>query len=155
MSGPDSLEKTLMQGGVGGKGWDGWMASPTWWTWVWVNSGSWWWTGRPGVLRFMGSQRVGHDWVTELNWYHRDTDLKLYLCDFTSPLWASAFLLCKMGRIIPPYMLWTWGLITIIIINHNKIIIIIICIYYCYSSSKSLISWYGKQKRLLSPPWAL
>ena len=48
-------------------GWDGWMASPTRWTWVWVNSGSWWWTGRPGVLRFMGSQRVGHDWATELN----------------------------------------------------------------------------------------
>ena len=47
---------------------DGWMASPTQWTWVWVNSGSWWWTGRPGVLQFMGSQRVGHDWVTELNW---------------------------------------------------------------------------------------
>ena len=47
---------------------DGWMASLTRWTWVWVNSGSWWWTGRPGVLRFMGSQRVGHDWVTELNW---------------------------------------------------------------------------------------
>ena len=46
---------------------DGWMASLTRWTWVWVNSGSWWWTGRPGVLRFMGSQRVGHDW-TELNW---------------------------------------------------------------------------------------
>ena len=44
------------------------MASPTQWTWVWVNSGSWWWTGRPGVLRFMGSQRVGHDWGTELNW---------------------------------------------------------------------------------------
>ena len=38
------------------------------WTWVWVNSGSWWWIGRPGVLRFMGSQRVGHDWATELNW---------------------------------------------------------------------------------------
>ena len=58
--------------GAGGeeddRGWDGWMASPTQWTWVWVNSGSWWWTGRPGVLRFMGSQRVGHDWVTELNW---------------------------------------------------------------------------------------
>ena len=44
------------------------MASLTWWTWVWVNSGSWWWTGRPGVLLFMGSQRVGHNWVTELNW---------------------------------------------------------------------------------------
>ena len=48
--------------------WDGWMASPTRWTWVWVNSGSWWWTGRPGVLWFMGSQRLGHDWATELNW---------------------------------------------------------------------------------------
>ena len=50
------------------RGWGGWMASPTRWTWVWVNSGSWWWTGRTGVLRFMGLQRVGHDWVTELNW---------------------------------------------------------------------------------------
>ena len=70
----DSLEKTLMLGGIGGKregddrGWDGWMASLTRWTWVWVNSRSWWWTGRPGVLWFMGSQRVGHDWATELNW---------------------------------------------------------------------------------------
>ena len=51
------------------RGWDGWMASPTQWTWVWVNSRSWWWTGRPGVLQFMGLQRVGHDWVTELNWW--------------------------------------------------------------------------------------
>ena len=51
----------------GMRGWDGWMASQTQWTWVWVNSGSWWWTGRPGVLWFMESQRVGHDWVTELN----------------------------------------------------------------------------------------
>ena len=50
------------------RGWDGWMASLTRWTWVWVNSGSWWWTGRPGVLRFMGSQRVGHDWATDLIW---------------------------------------------------------------------------------------
>ena len=50
------------------RGWDGWMASLTQWTWVWVDSGSWWWTGRPGVLQFMGSQRVGHDWATELNW---------------------------------------------------------------------------------------
>ena len=50
------------------RGWDGWMASLTRWTWVRVNSGSWWWTGRPGVLRFMGSQRAGHDWATEPNW---------------------------------------------------------------------------------------
>ena len=66
----DSLEKTLMLGGIGGRrrGWDGWMASLTRWAWVWVNSRSWWWTGRPGVLRFMGLQRVRHDWATELNW---------------------------------------------------------------------------------------
>ena len=50
------------------RGWNGWMASPTLWTWVWVNSGRWWWTRRPGVLQSMGSQRVGHDWATELNW---------------------------------------------------------------------------------------
>ena len=49
-------------------GWDGWMASPTQWTWVWVDSRSWWWRARPGVLQFMGSQRVRHDWATELNW---------------------------------------------------------------------------------------
>ena len=48
--------------------WDGWMASPTQWTWVWINSRSRRWTGRPGMLLFMGSQRVGHDWATELNW---------------------------------------------------------------------------------------
>ena len=59
----------LGAGGEGDdRGWDGWMASPTWWMWVWVNSGSWWWTRRPGMLQFMGSWRVGHDWATELNW---------------------------------------------------------------------------------------
>ena len=59
----------LGAGGEGdARGWDGWMASLTRWTWVWVNSGSRWWTGRPGVPQFMGSQRVGHDWATELNW---------------------------------------------------------------------------------------
>ena len=72
----DSFEKSpircwerLRAGGEGDdRGWDGWMASPTQWTWVWVDSGSWWWTGRPGMLWFMGSQRVGHDWPTKLNW---------------------------------------------------------------------------------------
>ena len=68
----DSLEKTLGAGGKGDdRGCDGWMASLTRWTWVWVNSRSWWWTGRPGVLRFMGSQRVRHDWATELNWLNK------------------------------------------------------------------------------------
>ena len=68
----DSFERPwcwekLKAGGEGDdRGWDGWMASLTQWTWVWVNSGSWWWTGRPCMLRFMGSQRDGHNWVTEL-----------------------------------------------------------------------------------------
>ena len=67
----------LRAGGEGdNKGWDGWMASPTQWTWVWVDLGSWWWTGRPGVLWFMGSKRVRHDWVTELNWSLEATSSK-------------------------------------------------------------------------------
>ena len=58
----------LKAGGEGDdRGWDGWIASLTQWAWVWVNSRSWWWTGKPGVLQSMGSQRVGHDW-SELNW---------------------------------------------------------------------------------------
>ena len=70
----DSLQKTLMLGGLGAggegddRGWDGWMASQTRWTWVWVNSRSWWWTGRLGMLRFMGLQTVGHYWATDLIW---------------------------------------------------------------------------------------
>ena len=61
--------KRLKVGGEGDNGgWEGWMTSLTQWTWVWVDSGSWWWIGRPGMLRFMGLQRVGLDWVTDLNW---------------------------------------------------------------------------------------
>ena len=83
----DSFEKTLMLGRLrkwerlkaGGegddRGWGGWMASPTQWTWGWVNSRSWWWTGSPGVLQSLGSQRVRHDWVTEMNWH-----IKYLLC---------------------------------------------------------------------------
>ena len=68
--GKDSdVGKDLGAGGEGDdRGWDGWMASLIRWTWVWVNSGSWWWTGRPGMLQNMGSQRVRHNWATELNW---------------------------------------------------------------------------------------
>ena len=81
----DSLEKTLMLGKIEGggegddRGWAGWMASLTWWTWVWVNSGSSWWTGRPGVLQSMGSQRVRHDWATELTDWLAVTKFKLAL----------------------------------------------------------------------------
>ena len=59
-------ERLRAGGEEGDRKWDDWMASQTQWTWVWVNSGSWWWTGRPGVLQFMGSQRVRHNWATEL-----------------------------------------------------------------------------------------
>ena len=59
----------LKVGGEGNdRGWDGWMESPTQWTWVWTSSGSWWWTGKPSMLQSMGLQRVRHDWATELNW---------------------------------------------------------------------------------------
>ena len=61
----------LRAGGEGDdSGWDGWMASPTRWTWVWVSSGSWWWTRKPGVLRSMGSQRARHNWANEMNWIY-------------------------------------------------------------------------------------
>ena len=74
----DSLEKMMLGklragGEKGNRGWKGSIASLTRWTWVWVNSGSWWWTERPGVLRFMGSQRVGHDWATDLIWSDRES----------------------------------------------------------------------------------
>ena len=67
-------------------GWDGWMASPTQRTWVWVNSRSWWWTGRPGMLQSMRLQRVGHDWVTELNCRLFCTLCCLLVCSFLALL---------------------------------------------------------------------
>ena len=81
------------------RGWDGWMASPTRWTWVWADSGSWWWTGRPGMLQFMGSQRVGHDWVTELNWTDSTTvskNLWFYSLIHTSMFknWEASYANC-------------------------------------------------------------
>ena len=85
----DSLEKTLMLGEIGGggegddRGWDGWMASLTRWTWVWVNSGSWWWTGRLGMLWFLGSQIVRHDWATELNWCYSFCCVWLFVTPWT------------------------------------------------------------------------
>ena len=87
----DSLKRLWCWEGLGAggegddRGWEGWMASPTQCMWIWVNSGSWWWTGRPGVLQFMGSQRVGHNWVTELNWLKvypslKNTAFKVLFC---------------------------------------------------------------------------
>ena len=99
----DSLEKTwcwerLRAGGKGDdRGWDGWMASLT----QWVNSRSWWWTGRPGVLQFMGLQRVRHDWATELNW----TELTLSPYSPIEPF--SCFLLSLPTHVPFFYNHWT------------------------------------------------
>ena len=87
----------LRAGGEGdNRGWDGWMASLTQWRWVWVNSKSWWWTGRPGMLRSMGSQRTGHDWATELNW----TELKSKITNSQS--WTAS-LYTDVAQ-----MAWVW-----------------------------------------------
>ena len=100
--------------GTGGKGddrgWDGWMASLTRWTWIWVNSRSWWWTGRPGMLWFMGSQRVRHDWATELNW----TDTMAHHTPMTNSL-RDEFSKVSILRIqIGKTMIEIWWKITII-----------------------------------------
>ena len=91
--------KRLKAGGEGDdRGWDGWRASPTQWTWVWVDSGSWWWTGRPGVLWFMGSQRVRHDWATELNW------TELILC--SKSLLVICFTYSKCLYVYPKFLIY-------------------------------------------------
>ena len=89
--------KDLGAGEGNDRGWDGWMASPTQWTWVWVNSGSWWWTGRPGALRSMGSQSVGHDWVnwTELISFSWALPLLLTLIKSLSKHCCLLLLLCS------------------------------------------------------------
>ena len=85
----------LGAGGEGDdRGWDDCMASLTQWTWVWVDSRSWWWTGRPGVLRFMRSQRVGHDWATEPNWTQKR--VRLTARRRLSP--SKWLYLCSLGR---------------------------------------------------------
>ena len=72
---PWCWERLKAGGEVHDRGWDGLMASLTRWTWVWASSGSWWWTGKPGMLQSMGLQRVRYDWVTELNFC-----ISLYIC---------------------------------------------------------------------------
>ena len=75
------------------RGWDGWMASPTKWTWIWASSKNWWWTGKPAMLQSMGSQRVGHAWVTELNWTELLSILYIVACMYLS---------CSHNLFLPP-----------------------------------------------------
>ena len=75
---PWCWERLKAEGEGDDRGWDGWMASPTWWTWVWASSGSWWRTRKLGVLQSMGLQRVRHNWVTELNWIDKNLKVRIY-----------------------------------------------------------------------------
>ena len=90
----------LGAGGEGDyRGWDGWMASPTWCSWVWVNSGSWWWTGRPDMLWFMGSQRVRHDWAIELNWLNPSCLFILFMGFSRKEYWSGLPFLSPVDHI--------------------------------------------------------
>ena len=116
--------------GEGGEGddreWNGWMASPTQWTWVWIESGSWWWTERPDVLQFMGLQRVGHDWATELNWTESCISVirKDACCDFSFlnlarlDLWPEMWSIpesvsCALGKKKMYPAVWWWNMLKI------------------------------------------
>ena len=79
---PQCWERCKAGGEGDNRGWYGCMASLTQWAWVWVNSGSWWWTGNPSMLQYMESQRVGHDWTTELSWTE-------YLCSQCYLIWVT------------------------------------------------------------------
>ena len=101
------------------RGWDGWMASPTQWTWVWVNSWSWWWTGRPGVLQFMGLQRVGHDWATELNWTELNMEDKKWEKNYNKTETCVLFLLNCLMILKGPWWVrkrMTWLLLSYLIL---------------------------------------
>ena len=105
----DSFEKAwcwerLRAGGEGeDRGWDGWMASPTQWTWVWVSSRSWWWTGKPGMLQSVESQRVRHDWVTELNWTELNW-IRLRVESGTMGYPAPLAMTCYQCSLIPSFI---------------------------------------------------
>ena len=112
---------------------DIWMASPTWWTWVWANSGSWWWTGKPGVLQSMGSQRVRHDWVIELNWLTELIDLSfcktsgVFAC-YPDHYLAPPFLLC-LKRIFSKYC-WSYKNIKLKIWSEYFLEKVMICLMH-------------------------
>ena len=101
-------EKTLMLGKIEGRrddrGWDDWMASLTWWTWVWASSGVWWQTGKPGVMQSMGLQTVGHDWATELNW--TDQGVRDQHSGALAVMWNLARYLTSTSLSFPIYRMW-------------------------------------------------
>ena len=112
MKRPWCCERLKMGGEGEDRGWDGWMASLTQWTWVWVNSRSWWWTWRPGVLQFMRSQRVGHDWAIELNWtapHQAPLSMGFFRQKYWSGLQFPPPRDLLNPEIKPPGRFFTWG----------------------------------------------
>ena len=111
----------LKVGGEGDdRGWDGWMASLTQWTWVWVDSRSWWWTGRPGMLWFMGSQRVGHNWATKLI--------------LTEPWQMTRYVSTQLKTRRMMMILWEFKTIIwfgVFLFSHLSILLIWVCMYIC------------------------
>ena len=91
---PWCWERLRAEGEGDEREWDGWMELPTQWTWVWVNSRSWWWTGRPAVLQSMGSPRVGHDWETELHCPLSPTEGEWKFCSFVLFFLLYKYLCC-------------------------------------------------------------
>ena len=99
----------LKVGGEGDdRGWDGWMASPIQWMWIWIISGSWWWTGRPGVLQSVGLQTVGHDWATELNWDHLG-HLIVFSFNSSKNKWVFCLSVKSSTRTLRIYLIWFWS----------------------------------------------
>ena len=103
----------LKAGGEGDdRGWDGWMASPIQWTWVWASSGSWWQTGKPGVLQSMGSQRVRYDWMTELISIEESSTFTSILeaeAHFYFCLWISKEKCTQDSKLMKANLLWPKG----------------------------------------------
>ena len=102
------------------RGWDRWMASPMWWTWVWVDSGSWWWTGRPGVLQFMGLQRARHDWVTELYWTEPTPVSCLGKSMHRRVWWATVHGVPRVGHDWDTHVLVVWPLFCVFLVLYHS-----------------------------------
>ena len=96
---PWCWEKLRTEAEGDNRGWDDWMASPTQWTWVWLSSRSWWWTGKPGMLQSMELQRVRQDWATELNWLNWETKHRTAL-NARYGLWSFITALPSSGQLL-------------------------------------------------------
>ena len=164
----DSFEKTLMlekiEGGRrrGFRGWDGWMASPTQWTWVWINSRSWWWKRRPSMLQSMGWQRVGHDWATELKWDDCWVELSwielkitnIYLSAFISGLNGGPPKVCPSPNPQDLWILPMWQELILIYMDLERSLSRIVrecpkCSHICKVSGKR----HRKVKEAMCPCW--